>query len=205
MPFRAVQTNPRASLGAIPARYLPIGVSQTGDLPSDETPSTISPFFGPESTVKALREAVLGPRGERSVVVYKVTENVVRSLRPKDYLGEILAVRYFLASRVRYKNDPLATELVSDPQRMMEEILKTGRAIGDCDDIAGLGATMLRQLGRETEWITVGFQPGGTHSHIFSRVREPKTRNWIVVDPVAGVSEQQMLSRVKTWKSWRID
>jgi transglutaminase-like putative cysteine protease len=152
-----------------------------------------------------MRRQVLGPRGERSIVVYQATENVVRGIQPKDYLSEILAVRNWIATRLRYKNDPLSTELVNDPQRLVEEIAKHGRAIGDCDDIADLAATMIRQLGREARWATVGFQHGAPHTHIFTIALEPKSNTWVVIDPVAGTQEHVMLSRVKSWRTWRID
>jgi hypothetical protein len=191
-------------MGAIPAHLLPVGVE---DSPLDLSvpPHTIGPFRGPIDTVGTLRKQVLGPRGERSIVVYQQTEQIVRGLQPKDYASEILAIRNWVATHVRYKNDPLSVELVSDPQRLVEEIHKHGRAVGDCDDIAGLMATMMRQLGREAEWVTVGFQVGAPHSHIFTRVLEPKTHTWYVCDPVAGTDEQAMLGRVKSWKIWRID
>jgi hypothetical protein len=187
-------------------RSLPVGVRTTlAAIPLEAPPSSLAPFHGPDDTVGELRRAVTGERGERSVVVYQATENVVRGLQPKDYLSEIIAIRNFVATRTRYKNDPYTTEWVSDPQRLIEEISKHGRAVGDCDDIAGLMATMVRQLGREARWVTVGFQAGAPHTHIFTIALEPKSHTWIVLDPVAGVQEPQMLSRVKTHRIWRID
>lgn len=183
---------------------LPVGVEES-QLDLTVPPHTLAPFRGPQTTVDELRRQVTGPRGERSVVVYKQLEQIVRGLQPKDYASEILAVRNWVATRVRYKNDPISTELVSDPERLVTEIAAHGRAVGDCDDIAGLMATFMRQLGREAEWVTVGFQPGAAHTHIFTRVLEPKTRTWYVCDPVAGTDEQAMLGRVKSWKIWRID
>lgn len=168
-------------------------------------PSTFAPFRGPETTVREMIRAIKGPRGEASVRVRSFTERVVRGLQPKDYLGEILAVRYAVAEFVRYTNDPVSIEWVKDPERLVEEIDATGRAVGDCDDEATLMATMLRQLGRTVELITVGFGFPGSFSHIFPRVKEPKSGLWIVTDPVAGTNEARMLDQVKTWKIWRID
>jgi hypothetical protein len=168
-------------------------------------PTTYAPFRGPETTVNEMRRAILGDRGERSVLVRSFTEELIRGLQPKDYLGEILAVRYGVAERVRYTNDPVSVEWVKDPQRMVEEINANGLAIGDCDDQTTLMATMGRQLGRRVELITVGFGIIGSFSHIFARIEEPKSSRWIVCDPVAGTRESRMLSTVTTWKTWRID
>jgi transglutaminase-like putative cysteine protease len=123
---------------------------------------------------------------------------------PKDYLSEILAIRYWVAEHVSYKNDPLTVETVSDPQRVIEEIARYGKAKADCDDGATLMSTLFRQCGREVELVTVGFGRPNKYSHVFTRVQEPRTKRWIVCDPVAGTKESTMLSRVTTWKAWRI-
>lgn len=171
----------------------------------DSPPTTFSPFHGPQTTIRTMVDQIKGPRGERSVLLRGMTEQVVRGLRDKDYLSEILAVRHFVAERVRYANDPLSTEWTKDPQRLAEEIIRHGRAVGDCDDIASLICAMGRGLGRECELVTVGFGRPGHYSHVIARVKEPKTARWIVCDPVAGTEEGPMLRRVKTHKVWRID
>lgn len=173
--------------------------------PSAAPPFTLGKFFGPETTINKMRELCLGARGERSIVLYQLTEHVVRGLQDKDYLSEILAIRNFVAERMRYKNDPLAMETISDPQRLAEQILQYGRATADCDDEALLMATMFRQVGREAEFVTVGFGAPNHFSHVFARVKEPKSNKWIVTDGVAGTREGAMLGRVTTWKAWKID
>lgn len=172
---------------------------------SDSPPVRISAFRGPQTTIDTMRELCLGARGERSMLVRGAVEYCTRNLQPKDYLSEILAVRNFVGEKVKYANDPLALELVKDPQRLIEEVSKHGVAVGDCDDAALLSSTMLRQLGREAEFVTVGFGAPNNFSHVFSRVKEPKSGRWIVVDTVAGSRESAMLARVTTWRAWKID
>lgn len=351
-------------------------------------PHQIRPFRGPEDTIRTMVGLVKGQRGEHSVYLRSLTEQVVRGLQDKDYLGEIIAVRNFVAERVRYMNDPLTLELVKDPQRLAEEISARGRAVGDCfpegtmvvrrgisraesvpieeiklgdkiwglndwttveavawkgplsvlsvplhgtirggsqggpllltadhkvyawkckqhdfdernlamralgeeiacfcplagrveervrvrdlipgmllsqpgrkpghfnqdpdypaypnaiavsdtprafstfpcwdiqtsdhrvwlpehdvtvsncDDIASISAAMFRQLGREAQFVTVGFNRPNHYSHVFTRVKEPKSQRWYVSDPVAGSDEGTMLRRVKTYRVWTID
>lgn len=178
-------------------------------------PTVFQPFYGPADTIREMVRAARGPRGERSMLVRSLTEQVIRQLTPKDYLSELIAIRNWVATHVRYTNDGLTTEIVKDPQRLVEEILasgyatsvRNGRSIGDCDDLAGLIATMVRQVGRDAEFVTVGFNPRAPHtySHVFTRAMEPKSRKWIVLDPVAGTDEAKMLRRVTTWRAWRID
>jgi len=88
---------------------------------------------------------------------------------------------------------------------MCEEIVKYGNAVGDCDDIACFIGALCRQAGRECEFVVVGFGQPGIYSHVFVRVREPKTKKWIVCDPVAGTGEAAMLRKVRTWKSVKVD
>jgi transglutaminase-like putative cysteine protease len=168
-------------------------------------PTVTRPFRGPEDTVREMVRAVLGPRGERSMLVRTMTEQCVHLLQDKDYQSELIAIRNFVATKGRYTNDSLGVEVVKDPQRQVEEILARGVTVGDCDDCATLIATMCRQVGREAEFVTVGFGSPNTYSHVFTRVREPKSKQWIVLDTVAGSDEAKMLRRVTTWRAWRID
>jgi hypothetical protein len=146
-----------------------------------------------------------GSRGEKSIFVRSMLEEVVAQIWPKDYLGEILAVNNWVSEKVMYLNDPLHVELVKDPQRLCEEIHSRGHARGDCDDIAVIIATMCLQLGRQSQFIVAGFGAPGEYSHVFARVKEPRTEQWIVCDPVAGTNVREMLSRIKTYQIWSCD
>ena len=150
-------------------------------------------------------KAVQGPRGEQSMLVRTVTEEVVRGLQPKDYLGEILAIRYWVTEHIRYVNDPLHVEVVKDPQRIVEEILANGQAAEDCDGIALLIAVMCLLVGRVVEFVVAGFGESGHYTHVFVRVLEPRSGKWIVCDPVAGSDERGMLDRVTTFYTKSLD
>lgn len=336
---------------------------------ADSPPTQLGPFSGPDDTLREMVKLALGPRGEQSTMVRSMKDSIVRYLTPKDYLGEILAVRNFAHEKVRYSNDAAGVEQVQDPQRICEQIVSHGNAVGDCfpegtlllgeghkfvriedvqvgdkiwgldkwstvegkadkgllpvtlitlnngsvvpltedhkvyvlqckehgkqlggdweladpcacplemreeiricvsqlkphmvlvtperipfgvryqrpellrvktvehrvlnrpcwdiqtddhrvylpvhdvtvsncDDIACFIGALARQLGRECEFVVVGFGRPGQYSHVFTRVKEPKTGKWIVCDPVAGTTEARMLSRVTTWKSVAVD
>ncbi|NIR32903.1 MAG: hypothetical protein GWN84_27135 [Gammaproteobacteria bacterium] len=165
----------------------------------------LSGFHGSADTLNLMREQAWGPRGEQSVVVRMALEEITRDLFPKDYLSEILAVRNFATSHLRYVNDPLHVEYVKDPERLVEEIGEYGIAQADCDEIAELIATMGLQLGRQAEYVVVGFGEPGDYSHVFTRLKEPKSGQWIVCDPVAGTDERTMLGRVTTYELWSLD
>ncbi len=172
---------------------------------ADSPPTVLKPFNGPQDTVRLMIQMCIGPRGERSTLVREMKNHIVRDLQPKDYLSELLAVRHFAAEKCKYSNDALTVEQVQDPQRTCEQIIQHGKAVIDCDEIALFIAALTRQLGRETEFITVGFGAPGHYAHVFTRAKEPKSGKWIVLDPVAGTDEGSMLARVTTWKAWRIE
>lgn len=168
-------------------------------------PHTISGFHGPPDTLAGMVKVTQGPRGEQSMLVRSMTEDVVGDLWPKEYLGEINAVCNWVAEHVVYLNDPLHVELVKDPQRLCEEIVARGKARGDCDDIAVLIATMCLQLGRQAQYVVAGFGERGGYTHVFARVQEPRTKEWIVCDPVAGTDVAAMLRRITTYQIWSCD
>ena len=168
-------------------------------------PHSISGFRGAPDTIRAMIAAVQGPRGEQSMVVRHAVDELLRGMHPKNYLGEIVAVRNWVAEKVRYANDPLHVELVKDPQRLVEEVVERGHAVGDCDDMASLIGTMGLQIGRIAQICAVGFGAPGKYSHVFARIQEPKTKTWIVCDPVAGTRERAMLSRIATYEVWSLD
>jgi hypothetical protein len=167
--------------------------------------TTLSGFSGAPDTLYAMVAAAQSPRGEQSAVVRSVAERIVGKMQPKDYLGEILAVRNFVAEHCRFTNDPLHVERVKDPQRIVEEIATQGWAACDCDESALLIATLCLQLGRVAEFVVAGFGERGHYSHVFTRVLEPKSNQWVVCDPVAGTQEREMLGRITTYVVYSLD
>jgi hypothetical protein len=183
-----------------------------GQLFGDNPPAKVTAFQGPKHTLEVMASKALGPRGEQSVPVRQFTEWVVRHLEPKDYLGEIIAIRNVFLQRspfngaplFRYMNDPRHVELLKDPERMVTEINLYGSTIADCDELTLLAGTMGLQLGREVEWVALGFFPDSL-SHVGVRVREPKSGQWIWLDAVAGPREREAAQRAKNVAFWSLD
>ncbi len=167
--------------------------------------ATLSGFEGSTDTLVAMIEAIQGPRGEQSIVVRTQVEQIISRMNPKDYAGEIVAVRNWAAENIRYTNDQLHVEMVKTPQTLVEEVQQRGVAVGDCDDIACLIGCMHLCLGREAQLLPVGFGAIGHLSHVFERCKEPRTGMWIVCDPVAGTREREMLEKITTYQIWSLD
>jgi len=173
-----------------------------GALPSRVTERS---FRGPKDTLDAMARIAHGPRGEKSLLVRQFTEAITRDVFPKDYLGEILAIRNcFLQPSptrpnvplFRYMNDPRHVEWIKDPQRMIEEIQEHGSTTVDCDEVALCAAVMGMQCGREVEFVALGYKPRQL-THVGARIKEPKSGKWIWVDPVAGPRERESAASAK--------
>ena len=173
-----------------------------GALPSRVTERS---FRGPKDTLDAMARIAHGPRGEKSLLVRQFTEAITRDVFPKDYLGEILAIRNcFLQPSptrpnvplFRYMNDPRHVEWIKDPQRMIEEIQEHGSTTVDCDEVALCAAVMGMQCGREEEFVALGYKPRQL-THVGARIKEPKSGKWIWVDPVAGPRERESAASAK--------
>jgi hypothetical protein len=134
-------------------------------------------------------------------------------VHPKDYLGEILAIRNVFVqpspwvpgmALFHYSNDPRHVEMVKDPQRQVEEINAFGSTVVDCDDVSTMAAAMAMSLGRNVELVAMGFSPGHL-SHVAVTVQEPKTQQWILIDGVAGPREKEAAGRAKQLLKMKLD
>ncbi len=68
---------------------------------------------------------------------------------------------------------------------------------------------MFLSLGREVRIVTVAFRDAfygreRQYQHVYVQVREPRSMQWIVLDPVAAESCGEMLSKVKAVKIWAV-
>lgn len=158
------------------------------------------PFRGAPHTVALIKRYALQAQGHPSVRL--LAERIVNGLNSKDYLSEILAVYYFVLNNTRYSNDPRTMELVRKPERIVAELRGGKTPSLDCDDLVALQAALLLSLGREVRVVTAAFEK--THyrgqiqySHVYLQVREPRSGQWLVLDPVAAEDTKQMLNRTK--------
>lgn len=171
--------------------------------------ANVVPFDGTDQTLEMMGKYALGPEGEQSFYVRQWAESIVREVPPKDYLSEILALYGWAKSpALRYTNDALHVEQVKSPLRILREIEQTGTSLVDCDDIATLLCALGMVLGRRAQFAVVGFsapEPSlgrgsrvrspGQFTHVFARLLEPRSKEWIFVDPVAGTRDAEMAKR----------
>ena len=164
-------------------------------------------FRGAPHTVELMKRYAV--ESQRDSAVRAFAESIVAGLQSKDYLSEILAVYYAVVRRTRYANDPRSVELVKKPGWVVRQILAGQVPSLDCDDLVTLQAALLLSLGREVRAVTAAFGDsffGGErqYSHVYMQVREPRSRSWITLDPVAAEETGTMLGRVRALKIWPI-
>jgi transglutaminase-like putative cysteine protease len=141
--------------------------------------------------------------------VRQLAEALAGGLGSKDYLSEALSVYYFVIANTRYMRDPRTVELVRAPHIVVAELAQGKTPSLDCDDMASLIVALLLAMGNEVRIVTVAFHHAfhrgkRQFSHVFVQAREPRTRMWITLDPVAAEKTAQMLRRVKAAKIWPV-
>jgi hypothetical protein len=168
------------------------------------------PYGGVAHSIDAMLRATEGPRGATHPAIRFLAEHIVRDVAAKDYLSEVLAIRYWVNSHVPYLRDPVTVEWLRDPLALVDEIKATGKGgkLGivraDCDEIAMLCASLAMAVGNECDFVPVGFSSGGAPTHVLCRVRIHKAPAPMVIDPVAGTREAKMLGTVQNLKIYPI-
>lgn len=169
---------------------------------------TVETYRGTPHTVAKMTALAKGPRGEHSIRVRRHAEQIVGGLRAKDYSSEVIGIGNYWARAGRYTRDPLHIEMLRDPERMVDDA-EAGKLACDCDEYALAIGTSCMCVGAEIEFVTVGFRPpvkgqDPIFTHVFCRAKDPRTGVWWVLDPVAGRRTNEMLSRVKQYRIYRV-
>lgn len=164
---------------------------------------TTEPYRGTDHTVGAMVALARGARGEKSIKVRRHAEQIVGGIRPKDYASEAIAAGRWWTNAGRYTRDPVHVEMLRDPERLIDDAI-AGKLACDCDEFALAIGTSCLVLGLPIQFVTVGFEPRRPgapkiHTHVFVRAQDPRTKDWWVLDPVAGRRVGAMLARVKQY------
>lgn len=181
---------------------------------------TTESFRGAGHTVRHIKRVALEVQSWYPLRL--LAEDIIGRLQSKDYTSEILAIYYWVLANTRYANDPRTIELVRSPQELLARLQKNVVALRgvfagkfgwvpslDCDDLSALFTALFLSIGREVRIVTVAFRDAFVrgkrqYQHVYVQVREPRTLQWIVLDPVAAEGTSDMLKRVKAVKIWPV-
>jgi len=157
-----------------------------------------------DDTIRRMYELIEGPRGELSLELRYAVEGIVRGIRARDRLSQLVAIYNWFDARYTFVNDPRQVELVRDPLAILEDIKQHGRFLGDCDCASTFLGAAPRTIGIPTKLARAGFrrippnQLRGRYSHVLVTAPD-QFRRKIVLDPVAGQKTGEMLGRVRNW------
>ena len=107
-------------------------------------------------------------------LIRRLALNIIQdaNLPSHHYLDECKAIGEYVRKFVRYQKDPQGTEQLTDPV-LLVKMIQEGRAMGDCDDISLLIATLILSAGHNCSFRIVKYKKIlGPYNHIYVVVRE---------------------------------
>ena len=117
---------------------------------------------------------------DKSLSSEEVRQQTIKVTRSSS---DVLASVYdWVKTNVRYRSDPVGTELFISPVRMMQDFSRFQPLAGDCDDIALLTVAMLQSVGVEAKVALLDIQGNG-FDHAVAIVTSPETGSEIMIDP----------------------
>lgn len=116
------------------------------------------------------------------------------------------------AERVKYRADPKGRELLRHPDQLIDELQRTGRTAGDCDELAALIAAALSRASLDAAIVTVARSTTGPFAHVLAgyfparrQADDATRRSWrevIPIDPQEARAAGEWpagIARVKVW------
>jgi len=97
-----------------------------------------------------------------------------------DLDDAISAIFEFVRDNVTYTPDPEDRELFISP-RIMVELIREGRAYGDCDDMSLFTASLLSSIGYRTKIIVLALEDD-EYDHAIAAVWSEDLQDWIWLD-----------------------
>lgn len=116
-------------------------------------------------------------------IVRLTAANIVGYNNSRDPEAQALALRTWIAAKVRFLRDPAGAELVQTPEYLLTQLSINGTVSGDCDDVATLAAALAMSIGLRARFQLVGFNgPSGPFGHIWTEVQGSQGGSWWELD-----------------------
>lgn len=132
----------------------------------------------------AWRMRTLAQEGSVHPLVRQVATDIVRSVGPRDAIGQAGAIRDFLAAHVVFLRDPSGAELLHGAPWQLAQVDKYGEVRVDCDDAAILAAALGKAVGLLARYVLVGFlSPAAPFRHVWCELSSPiPPQAWVECD-----------------------
>lgn len=175
----APRRNPPVNLGDVHNRTMAVPLSGTADNETDQTVAAMIAYIFDS---------------DRSGLVGRVAAGLAALCDQRDYQCQRRRVYDWMMRSVRFKKDLFGVENVRHPDQLIVEIANAGVTSADCDDVATLGAALVRAMGFPAVITVVARSPQGPFEHVYfgaliggKRIpMDPQERVPFGTDPVVG-------------------
>lgn len=116
--------------------------------------------------------------GARDPLLRRVAWSIASS--SSDPTDVAYGIRSFLEGANRFEFDPDGVELLKTVRYQMRELEHRGEVIGDCDDVAILGAALGHAVGLPARFVLLAFQHGAPYEHVYAELLTPE--GWLELD-----------------------
>ncbi len=163
-------------------------------------------YRGAPQTINVMRRAAL--ESQTQGILRDFVERSCADLDSKDYLSEYLAIYYQILANCRYMRDPRTVELVRAPHLIARQLMESKqKPCIDCDDEAALMAACIMSVGGTARFATgafrdIFFEGRRQFSHVWCEAYEPRSKRWIILDPVAAERTKAMQRELRAVKYW---
>ncbi len=124
----------------------------------------------------------------RSPFIREFTVSLMGGMDNNDVMGQAQRVIDFVRSNLTYIRDPVDSEYVISPVKLLQDWQTTGKMFGDCEDHVLLLNSMLGSIGIPTKFVGVKFGNTDVFNHVVSGVEVSGQLH--VVDPCAKNNAQ---------------
>lgn len=110
----------------------------------------------------------LARRGARDPLLGQLAGSIVAGC--EDTTEAAHAIRLFLERVVDFTPDPAGAELLKQPRYAIRELELEDRILGDCDDVAVLGAALGGAVGLPARFVLLAFSHGAPYEHVYTEL-----------------------------------
>lgn len=148
-------------------------LANLGKLPDQELRKVGHGIVGNLDTIEVMK--IMAREYSRHDLVKRLATNIIhnKNIPSHHYLDEARAIGEFVKKHIRYVKDPVGTESLQAPDMMIRMMKDVGYAMGDCDDMALLTASLLMSIGIKSRFRAVRYKQNGENfNHIYVVVYE---------------------------------
>lgn len=124
---------------------------------------------GTEQTIAAMAAIVHSTDYSRDV---KQLAERISGMHPQNPIQQMREVFHWFKQNVKFRRDPKGVEILSHPDQILEELVKTAtspdpRVEIDCKKASVLGASLLRQMKFRPLFVVMGRRADGPYEHVY--------------------------------------